>query len=425
MKMFCLSFIYFFVLGVFCYSQTDSLTLEDCINKAILNNPQMKVAQGNLELGSSSYISARSGLLPQISFQGGLTRYGGARLLASSVSTAYYDNYTYGFQAQQLIFDFGKSISKVSAYSNLEDAAIQDYITFKQDLIISVAAAFYNYQQSIKIKDVNIEILRQMEDHLVEAEGFYNAGTRPLFDVLKARTDVANAKLNLITAENDIRINKIQLENVLSYKLKDGFVLKDNLDTLKKEYDLASVMETAFKNRPELISSADKIEANKNFLISAWTSNLPAISAFGNYNWGSLALDQKLLPGWNIGLTLSLPIFQGFYQDAAIQQAQSDLKIAEGQNDILVQSVQLEVEQDYDNYFEAYERIEASKDLVTQAEETFKLALGRYNQGVGSSIDVTDAQVTLLNAKTSYIEALYDYNLYYIYLQKAIGTLKY
>jgi outer membrane protein len=119
-----------------------------------------------------------------------------------------------------------------------------------------------------------------------------------------------------------------------------------------------------------------------------------------------------------------LPIFQGFALDAGIDQARANLKNAEASFDYVRQNIALDVEQQYTNLSLAVAKIEATKFLLTQAEETMKLAEGRYKQGVSSPIEITDARVTLLNAQISNIQALYDYQVAYVKLQKAMGVLQ-
>ena len=406
------------------FAQADTLTIDQCTAIALKNNPQLKIAEGTRDFNSSSVVSTRSALFPQLSFQTGWTKNGGTTIVGKNEFNGNIENYSTGFSAQQLIFDFGKTYSRLNASSYTADAAQQDYISAKQSLLLSVHSAYYTYLQSIRMRDVNAELLKQAEDHLVQAKGFYEVGRKPQFDVMKAETDLANAKLNMIKANNTVRLSKIQLENVLNQKLPDNFSVRDNLDIQQDAISLQDAYETAFSNRPEIFSGKSRVEASRSLLTTAWTSNLPSISANGGYNWKGFTLDEKLNPSWNLGLTLSLPLFQGFALDAGIDQARANVKIAESQNDAIVQAVKLDIEQQYSNLKEASERIDASKFLVTQAEETYRLAEGRYKQEVGSPIEVTDAEATLLNAKTSYIQALYDFNVTRVRLQRAMGTLK-
>ena len=419
-----LFFVTVLFLGGSTFAQQDTLTIEKCIDIALKNNPQLRIAENSYELSASNLTGVRSVLFPQISLQSSYAKNGGTFFFGPTARPADYENYAVGFQAQQLVFDFGKTFSRVSATADLKDASLQDLISAKQNLILSTYLAYFSYLQAERIQKVNLESLLQAKEHLDQAEKFYEVGKKPQFDVLKAKTDEANAKVNLITSQNNLIVSKLQLENVLNTKLGDNFQLKDNLELSKDTVSLDNAMRISYLNRPELIGGKYRVEANKSFVTSAWTANLPTISATGGYTWRGYALNQNFLNSWNIGLSFSLPLFQGFALDAGIDQAKANLNIAEAQYDYSLQTVNLDVQQQYASVKLALAKIDATKSLVQQAEEAFKLAEARYKEEVGSPIEITDAQVTLLNAQMTHIQSLYDYQVAYVRLQKAMGILK-
>lgn len=334
-----------------------------------------------------------------------------------------YDNYSTGFQAQQLVFDFGKTITKVSGTSDLVDASNQQLRLASQDVILNTYIAYFSYLAVGRVLVVDSETVRQAEDHLKQAQGFFKAGTAPQYDVVNAEVTVANARVNLIQAENNLKIARVQFENVIGQKLPDNFVLSDLLEVSYVNVDPQTAVNTAVENRPELLSSEAEVEAGKQFLASAWTANLPNVSASAGYNWRNL-VPQPLFSGWNIGVTLSLPIFQGFALQAGIDQARANLKTAEASNDLVMQALILDVQQQEFALQEASESIQASKKLVDQADEALRLANGRYNSGIGTALETTDAQVSLAAARITYIQALYNYNVSYARLERAMGTIK-
>ncbi len=419
-----LFFVVMLFLGGSTFAQQDTLTIEKCIDIALKNNPQLRIAENSYELSSSNLTGVRSALFPQISLQSSFAKNGGTFFFGPTARPADYENYAVGFQAQQLVFDFGKTFSRVSATADLKNASLQDLISAKQNLILNTYLAYFSYLQAERIQKVNLESLLQAKEHLDQAEKFYEVGKKPQFDVLKAKTDEANAKVNLITSQNNLIVSKLQLENVLNTKLGDNFQLKDNLELSKDTVSLDNAMRISYLNRPELIGGKYRVEANKSFVTSAWTANLPTISATGGYTWRGYALNQNFLNSWNIGLSFSLPLFQGFALDAGIDQAKANLNIAEAQYDYSLQTVNLDVQQQYASVKLALAKIDATKSLVQQAEEAFKLAEARYKEEVGSPIEITDAQVTLLNAQMTHIQSLYDYQVAYVRLQKAMGVLR-
>jgi outer membrane protein len=407
------------------FAQSDTLTLEQCVDIALKNNPQIHVAEGNFDAAEASFVLARSAYFPQISFQASAAKSGGTFLVGPIARAGEFNNYAVGFQGQQLLFDFGKTIGHVSSSSNFADAANQDYRAAQQDVILNTHVAYFGLLQAKRVRDVSRETVKQTEEHLRQAQAFYKVGRNPEFDVVKAQVDVANANVSLITAENGLKIARVQLENALGTKLKDNVVLEDNLEVpQERQVELQAALETAFQTRPEVIASRARVQANEGLVTSAKAGHFPAISATGSYNWRGFALDQPLFNGWNVGVTFSIPIFEGWAVAAGVDQANANLKAAQASNDATIQSVVLDVQQQYLALQASAQAIEASKTLVAEAEQSLKLSEGRYNFGAGSPIEITDAQVTLSSARITYIQSLYNYRVSRARLQRAMGSIK-
>jgi TolC family type I secretion outer membrane protein len=404
--------------------QYDTLSLRDCVDITIQNNPQLKIAIGNYESTEASYTETKSILYPQVNFQTNWTKTSGTILIGANAFNVNYSSYTLGFQLQQLIFDFGKTYSQISAQSSITDASYQQMKGTRQDLILNTHIAYFNYLMTQRKKIVAQEIVKQAEEHLNQANGIYLVGKSPEYDVIKATADLATAKVNLITAANNVRLAKLQLEDALNMKFVEDIHLRDILEVAQDSIQLDTAFSIAMKNRPEVLSSKSIVEANKSLLTAAWAANFPTISAAGGYNWRSFALNNPFDNSWNAGVTLSVPVFLGFALDAGIDKAKANLNVAEASDVYVIQTVLLDVEQQYLSLQDSKETIVATDFLVKESEETLKLAEGRYREGVGSALEITDARVSLYNAKNSYIQSLYDYQVNYTRLLRAMGNLR-
>jgi outer membrane protein len=424
-KLFIYFFLFSFILILELDAQHDTLTINRCVELSLENNPMIKVAEAGYELSESNYSSNQANLFPQVSFQSAFGRNGGTFFSGPITRVSTYENYSLGFQASQLVFDFWKTYSRASAYSDLSDASFQDLKSVQQNIILNVYSVYLNYLQSKRLYDLNIEIQKQAKEHLRQAKASYEIGKKPQFDVIKAEADLEISNLNVIRSANSIKNCYVQLENAIGKKIPGNPFFVDNLEILEElALPFEKVLEEAYKNRPEVIASKVRVEANKSFVTSAWSANLPTINATGGYTWKSYTLDAKFQPSWNLGLTLSIPLFQMGTLQAGVQQARANLKSAESSNDATLQTVLLDVQQQYLSLEEAKLRIEVSKKLVKQADEALKLAEGRYNSDVGSALEVTDARVTFLNARVTFIQSLYDYHLASAKLKRAMGIIK-
>ena len=401
----------------------DSLSISLATKIALENNPSIKIARANVEYSDAGLRLSRSTYFPTLNITGSASRTEGAFVFNPSFPPReqQYNNYTAGFQLQQLIYDFGRTSNKVSSSDDLANSALYDLQNATQDLIVAVETNCYTYLQAQYLEKVDQEALAQTEEHLKIAEAFYKAGTQPQYDVTKAQVDVANAKLNLIRSQNQIKVSKLLLENSMGVKIPDNFIITDSLryDSLNLSAD--SVKSIALDNRSDLKSLKLKLSAQRSLVSSLWSQHLPSISAFGNYNWNGF--DFPLYSRWTAGINFTIPIFQGFAVNAQVQQAEAQVKNLEASIEQLTLSIISEVQQNYLSVIEAENMIAAADKLVLQAEENFKLAKGRYKSGVGSATEITDAQLALSNARYSNIQAHYDYLTSLVRLKRSMGLI--
>lgn len=199
------------------------------------------------------------------------------------------------------------------------------------------------------------------------------------------------------------------------YAVQDTFEIPPFSMTLDSA---EAVMESV---RPDLVAAKARVEASQAMVNAAWDQNLPTISANGTYTWSNF--NFPLVSHWNAGVTVTLPLFQGFSVTAQVDQARAGTDAAKAGLELLRESMILEIEQNYLGVQQAEERIAATSKLVEEAEESMRLAERQYVAGVGSAIEVTDAQLSLSNARITRIQALYDYNSFLVRLQRSMGIL--
>jgi outer membrane protein TolC len=197
------------------------------------------------------------------------------------------------------------------------------------------------------------------------------------------------------------------------------YQLEDNLSFVKYEMAFEEALSTAFSNRPDLKSAAAKRKAAEQAVALAKTGYYPSIS--GNAAYNVSGSNFPLNTGWNVGATISIPIFSGFLTKYQVEEARANLNVLKANEETQRLTVFLDVQQAYLNLKEAGERVPTAELAVTQAKENLDIANGRYSAGVGSPVEVTDAQVAYTNAETTYIQALSDYKVAKASLEKAMG----
>lgn len=402
-------------------AQQDTLTLARCVRVALENHPAVRIATGALLNSEGALRQTRSIFFPQLSAAAAVTKNAGTSLIGPIQRVQDYENYSTGVNAQMMLFDFGKSIYRTMASSYSVDTSVAVLGGTRQTVIMSAELAYFAYQEAGALVKVGEDALRSSTEHLQQAKAFFSVGTRAQFDVTKAEVDVANAQVTLLSAKNQYRIARAQLDNAMGVHTAVMYITPERMDLPSIDITVDSAFIIALMNCPEIISSSGKLSASKAMYTSSWMTRFPTISATGGYTWRGLSF--PLSSSWNAGVTMSVPLFQGFAVDAGVQQAEAGVLIADASNDALLQSVRLEIEQQILSLNEARERIMATAKLVEEATENLRLANARYASGVGSAIEITDAIATLSNARITEIRAQFDYRSAYVQLQRAMGTL--
>lgn len=415
------------------------LTLKNCIEIALKNQPSIQAATQNVIAARGRKIQVRSSLFPQLKAS---TGYSENHSLGGAFGESITKSYTTTLSADLLLFDFGKT-------GNATDAAEWNARSFshekertEQDVILSVKQAYFALLAAVNMAEVAAKRVAQTEDHLKRAEAFFRAGSKPRFDVTRAEVDVNSARLGLINARNTLRIQTIILNNLLGFDPGQEIQIASELPPVVISMNLEQAQAEALKIRPELQKADAEIEAAKARVRSEESGYWPSLSASGAYNWANgtssgayslpsstsagssngIAFENDVGNSWNAGILLSVPLFQGGLTRGRISEARATLKAVEANRETIKQSVLLEVNRAYTDIENANARIQVMEISLQKARESLELAQGRYDAGIGPFLEVTDAQLAAAQAEIDHIQAQYDYQLSVARLFKAIGV---
>lgn len=399
----------------------ESLTLERCLEIALKRQPNIIAAQNTVNASQSKIGQAKANYYPQLELTSSASRtsVGPRKTLGFETPSTEFNSYSTGAALNQTIFDFGKTPAQVKIQKLNYDSSLSDLENVSEQVILNVKQAYFGVLQAQRNRDVSKETVKQFELHLEQAKGFFEVGTKPKFDVTKAEVDLSNARLNLIRAENALRIAIVNLNNAMGVTEAPEYSIEDNLAFKKYEITLEDALSRAYENRPDMKSIVAKRQGAEASIELAKTGYYPVLTGTAGYNYAGN--EFPLERGWNVGAVLSFPLFNGFLTRYQVEEARANLNILMSNEESLRQTITLDVQQAYLNLKEAEERIPTAELGVRQAEENFEIASGRYAAGVGNPIEVTDAEVSLTNAKTAYIQALYDYRVSQASLEKAMG----
>ncbi len=398
--------------------QEQKLTLEDCINLTLQNNPEIAASYSTQEAQKSQLKQSKSNYFPQINGSAGYNRSNSNSAQGNSGTN---NNYSASVNATQLIYDFGQTSSTVGIQEKSYQSAVQNTTALINDKIYALKVAYYAVLSAEESENVYKQSVEQYTEQLKRAKAFYEVGTYPKIDVTSAQVNLNDSKLNLLTAQNLVKTRRQELLNVMGISDPNPTFSLEMTDVLPPfELTLEEALKEANKNRPDLLSKQLQVESARQNVTLAKTGFAPTLTANGTYVWSGA--EFPLYDRWSAGANLNVPIFSGLSTYNKVEQAKQNLQTSYSNLTALEQKILLEVKTAYLALNNAKERIPVAELTKEQAKESYDLAVGRYKVGVGNYIEVKDAETSYSKAKLSYIEAVFDYNLAVAKLKNSIGT---
>jgi outer membrane protein len=410
--------------------QSRVLTFDEALRTARTNHPQLQVAHAQSEAADARAYESRAGLLPQVtgtaSYQrttnnvpsggsppttntatGTNTSVGTIGANQGSFNTINY--FRAGVTASQLIYDFGQTTGKWDAAKVTARSQLDSEARTVQQVSYNVRAAYYNAAASFALVKVAQDGLTNQEAHLVQAQGFVQAGTQPEIALAQALTNRSTARVQLISAQNAYDVAKAQLNQAMGIDGSIDYQVEAPVvePVAGEDKSTDELLPTAIKARPDLQSLADQVRAQE-YTVGATTGGYyPGLSAITALTDAGPALDN-LAWNWYGMLSLSWPIFGGGITSQQVREARATANVLRGQFEIQRQQIRLDLEQARLAVAAAKASEDATHDAVVNAREQLRLAEGRYQAGVGNMIELGDAQVAMTTAAAQEVQAHYS-----------------
>jgi len=410
---------------------TRVLTLAAVEQIAKTQQPQALVARAQTNIAEGQAQSARAPLLPQVTATGQYTRETGnyvsrpgfvpqtnitvnnvpAMVTTSSASTSLstsFDVWNFGLNATQLIYDFGQTSEKYQAAKATVDAQRFNETTTRIQILLNVRRTYFNARAMKELVNVARETLDDQEKHLTQVQGMVDVGTQPPIALAQQKAAVANARVQLITAQNNYETSKAQLNQAAGIPGGTDYDVgnEEVVPVDDEDQPLETLVGKAFQGRPEL-AQLDKLRAAQEATLSSAKGTYgPAFSAAAGFTEAGLALDS-LVPNWSAGLLLNWPLFQGGLTIGLVHQAEAGLQSIDAQKSLEELQVRLDVDSAMLAVRAAKATIGSAEDAQTSAREQLRLAEQRYATGVGNIIELNDAQVAYTSAAAQLVQARY------------------
>ena len=395
------------------------LTMAEALATADRNHPQIEEAAANLSATEARLGQARANYWPQVNLAADwnkgdtfLTALGGIK--ETEVSTV-------SVVVRQNLYDFGRLAGATETAQGAKEAAAQGVAVNRQDVAFRVKAAWYLVLAAEKQVETSRKTVSAREELARQAEEFFRHGIRSRVEVARTEAALFAGKSLLIRAENNRELARLELANAMGLNtLADRPLVEPETNADPAPEDLAGLREEALRGRGELKRLYSLKNAASGSLRSARSGYLPTLSGTASYGEAS----PSMLPEgqvWALGVNLTLPVFSGFATQEQVREADAAIHGVEAQQKNLRMQIEREVESSWLGISEARARFAATDKEAVAAQESQRLAMERYREGLGTMVEAIDAQAQALNAETAMIQAGYDQRIARARLDRALG----
>jgi len=390
------------------------LTLGEAQRVAQERQPQLRAARGSTQAAQGRAEQSRSSLLPQLSAVGNfersttnfLFRPGGIVREGISTNWSSVNLWNSSVNLTQLLWDFGQTSNRWrSTQASARAFADQERSTLLQ-VVFQVRVAFFNSVAFKELLAVARETLANQRNHLVQIQGFVEAGTRAPIDLSQARADFATAEVQVINADTAYQRSKVLLNQTMGVEGPiDYDVANEGLPPQAGEDGaFEPLLAAAFEARPEIASATEQVKAQQLLIQSTRGAYAPSIAAGASFIQSTETGSNYM--GWNVaaGVTLTWNLFQGGFTTGVLHEAEGNLGFAAAQLDLVRQQVRADVDQSVLAIRAAKGALTSARDALVAARQRLSLAEGRYQNGSGSVIELGDAQIAEANAAAAVVQ---------------------
>jgi outer membrane protein len=388
------------------------LTLKDAQTLALKNNPQISVARLTALASQQVTREVRSSLWPTaIVNLTAVDANPGSRITAGMLNNpTVYQRAAAGATVTQLLTDFGRTTNLISSANLAAKAENQNAVATKEQILLAVDQAFYNALQTQAVLTVAQQTVADRQTVSDQVGALYKNKLKSELDFSFANVNLAQAKLLLLDAQNNVNAALASLSAVLGFSTLQNFQLaQDNAALIPPQGNVDDLIATAFAMRPEILSLEFQVDSAKKFHSAERDLFFPNIQAMGAV--GDTPVRNPVVSSWYgaVGVNVAIPVFNGFLYSARVREAGFKAQAVQESLRDLRDRISRDVRTSWLNATTAYDRLAVTQQLLEQSNLALDLARARYTLGLGSIVELSQAQLQQTQAQISNAQAGYDY----------------
>lgn len=399
------------------------LTLQQAQAIAIRNNPQISVARLVALASHQVTREARSNLWPiAVANFTGVDAEPGSRITAGALNNpVIYDRAAAGAQVSQLIYDFGRTSNLVSSAKYSEKAQQENAQATREQILLAVNQAFFNALQTQSILTVAQQTVGDRKTVSDQVNVLFKNKLKSELDLSFANVNLAQAQLLLLDAQNNDNAALATLSMLLGYSSLQNYRLADEstASPVPPPANIDDLIATAFTTRPEILAAQFQVQSANKYGAAQRDQLLPSVRALGVIGVTPFGVSSSITSWYGaVGANMEIPIFNGFLYPAEAKEARLRAEATSERLRDLKDTISRDVRTSWLNANTAYQRLAVTQQLLQQANLALSLAHTRYQMGLGSIVELSQAQLQQTQAQITYAQAGYDYAF-------ALATLTY
>ena len=409
----------FFVPETGISQTTRNLSIYECIDIALKKNPEIKSAKERVIRTRLQIREAFSSILPKLSADLEYTYQDGTTLFSSFFP---HNNYSFGLTLQQPIFDQGKYfILRPQADISIEIAELSLEAS-KQSIILGIIKAYINTLKADETLAIAEESKDRLAEHLRVTQRRFEVGQVAKNDVLRAEMELANSESELIHAEKALALSYEALKKIMFFE-DENLSIHPISYIHKDQRSMKEMIYNAYEKRPDYLQMVKAKELAQKGVSLAKTDFFPTISIFGEYEKSSEHFLPDNYTSYTVGGSISVPIFEGGIRSVKLGRARHDHSLAEYKEADMKKQVRLEVIEAFLHIEDLLATLKAIDKQIEHAQENMRIVKLRYQEGEATNLDVLDANLLLVKAKTDFATLNYDIMEAGFAVDKAVGNL--
>lgn len=408
-------------------------TLDTCIETAIRNNYGVIAARNSYDVARGEIYTAWGRFLPGINVS--------ARASQSWAGFSYYDT-----DARKLISGAQKTDSYSGAlsfsqnygglglytYANLRKkyhdrgSSFNSYISASSTLILNVKEYYYNLLKAKMLLDVATDAVRRGEERLRVVQSRYDLGAASMSDVLKAKVQYGNDKLDLVSKTNGYKLALANLAYTMGIDVTQEIEVAEEMPERGMDIEFNSALNEALSQNPDYRKARFDLYGARDLKLMAYSSFLPSLSVGLSHHtnvdrFSDLTDLKSPNASYSLYASINFNIFNGASDYANLRAARRNVDTFEQNLKDTKNKVALELKQAFLDIEQSEEAKKLAEESVAAAQEDLNLVREKYNLGAATILEVLDAEVSLKQAQTNRVQAIFDNNLAISRLEKVIG----